>query len=226
MNAKLPSKSHPSFRLITHFRIWLFCSRVQMNLGDNFLSLSRATKVYKASKIWQEEWKGLEQRASGRKSQKWLSSEPESYWQVRVKTTGSRVRSTFWWPGSRGRSYFICKFVYQKTCSSQNKRVGEAPSAVASSALSWHFQIYRVHLFFKMNVEVALKFGSDSIPQKCKLEGWFETGLKPWRHKICCRLWKKSLTAGKPVADLQSNWFPKWKLIRSGQGNTSRIQTC
>lgn len=142
-----------------------------------------------------------------------------------------RQKGAGWGPnyaGQKAKQEVSLYAFYQQAHSSQNKWVGEVLWVwwLPQLYTDLHFQIYWVIRFSKWMFEVALKFGSDSIPQKCKLGGRFETGLEPRRHNICCCLWKSFLNTRKPVADLQSNQFPKWELIRSRQGNTSQIQTC
>lgn len=144
--------------------------------------------------------------------------------------TGQSQKGVGWGPNDgdqKAKQEVSLYAFYQQVCSSQNKWVGEAEcGSFLCSILIYIFRFTKYICFLKWTSEVALKFGSDSIPQKCKVRGRFETGLKTWRSNICCFLWKSSLNTGKPLADLQSNQFPKWELIRRAQGNTSQIQTC
>lgn len=197
---------------------------VQMNLGDNFLGASQAAEAYKASKTWPQEWKGLEQRASGRKSQreKWLGSEPEMYWQVRVTPKGGGWSPNYSHQKAKQEISFIHILSASVRLTKQMGGKGTECGGFLCSVLIYIFRFTEHICFSKGLFEVALKLGSDSIPQKCKLWGRFETGLKPWRHHdISCCLWKSSLNTGKPVADLQSNQFLKWELICSEEENAS-----
>lgn len=136
MNAKFPGKIHSSLKLITHFWLWLFCSMVQMNLGDIFLCLRllKSTKPVNHDRKNERDWSKEHQEEKSQR-EKWLGSRPEIYWQIRVKTKGAQ-----WGPnyGSQKAKQEVCLCVfYQQVCGSQNKRVGEELSVVASSALSW-----------------------------------------------------------------------------------------
>jgi len=67
-------------------------------------------------------------------------------------------------------------------------------------------------------------FGSDSIPQKCKLGGWFELAFshEGTTYAAACG---KALSIQETVWQICSlTSFPEWELIDSGQGNTSRSQ--
>lgn len=181
MNAKLPGKIHSSLQLITHFWLWLFCSMVQVNLGDNFLCLRllKSTKPVSHDRKNERDWsKGHQEETSQR--EKWLGSGPEIYWQVRVKAKGA------WWGpnyGSQKAKQEVHLYVfYQQVCGSQNKWVGEGLTECGGflcSALIYIFGFTEYICFPKWIFEVALEFGSDSIPQQCKLGGQSETGLKP-----------------------------------------------
>lgn len=136
MNAKRPGKILFSLKLITHFWLWLFCSMVQMNLGDNFLCLRllKSTKPVSHDRKNERDWsKGHQEEKNQR--EKWLGSGPEIYWQVRVKMKGA------WWGpnyGSQKAKQEVHLYVfYQQVCGSQNKWVGEGLSVMASSTPSW-----------------------------------------------------------------------------------------
>lgn len=152
MNTKLPVKICSSLKLFTHFWLWLFCSTVQMNLGDNFLCL----RLLKPTKPVSHDRKNERDWSKGRKEEKrqreiWFGSGLEIYWQIRVKTKGA------WWRPNYGSQKAKQKFIRMSFISSCG---GHKTNGWERDWVWWlpllypdlHFWIYWVHLFFKMNV--------------------------------------------------------------------------
>lgn len=163
MNTKLPGKIHSSLKLFTHFWLWLFCSMVPMNLGDNFLCLRllKSTMPISHDSKKERDWsKGHQEEKSQR--EKWLASGPEIYLQIRVK-----IKGAWWCPnyGSQKTKQEVHLYVfYQQPWGSQNKWVGERLSVVASSALPWFTFSDLLSTFVFQNECLKLRWSSEVTP--------------------------------------------------------------